>query len=44
MKRLSHIKVGKEIIAYGDIEIEKKFTAIKVAFYRRCRYWEILSI
>ena len=30
---LSHIKIGKEILTFGDIEIEKKnFTAIKALF------------
>ena len=32
---LSHIKLGKEILTFGDIEIEKKknFTATKVLFF-----------
>ena len=30
---LSHLKIGKEILTFGDIEIEKKnFTAIKALF------------
>ena len=35
--------MGKEVLMFGDREIEKKkFTAIKVLFFRRYRYWEIL--
>ena len=31
--------MGKEMLTFGNIEIEKnKFTAIKVLFFRRCRY------
>ena len=31
--------MGKEILKFVDIEIEKKnFTAIKVLFFKRCRY------
>ena len=31
--------MSKEILTFGDIEIEKKsFTNIKVQFFRRCRY------
>ena len=30
--------MGKEILTLGDIEIEKNFAAIKVLFFKRCRY------
>ena len=30
--------MDKEIIAFGDTETEKKITAIKVLFFRRCKY------
>ena len=33
----SHIKIGKEIIAFGNIETEK-------LFFKRYRYWECNSI
>ena len=37
---LSYIKVGKETITFGDIEIEKKnfFTARKLPFFIRFRH------
>ena len=36
---LSHIKMGKENIAFGDIEIEKhKFCSNKSSIFLRCRY------
>ena len=42
---LSHIKVGKEMLMFGDIKIEKKiFTAIKVLFFKKCRHWKSISI
>ena len=33
---LSHIKMYKEILTFGDIEVEKKkiFTSIKVPFFK----------
>ena len=38
-KNLSaHIKVRKEILTFGDIEIEKKITVIRLLFFKRCRY------
>ena len=37
-------KIGKEILMLGNIEIEKnKFTAIKIPFFKRCKYWENVS-
>ena len=33
---LSHVKIDKEILTFGDIEIEKiNFTIIKVLFFQR---------
>ena len=42
---LSHIKMGKDILTFGDTEIEKnKFYHHKSpVFLRRCRYWESIS-
>ena len=36
----SHIKMSKEILTFGEIEIKKKrnFTAIKVLIFRKCKY------
>ena len=41
---LSHIKMGKEVLTFGDIEIKKRknFTAIRLLFFGRCRYEEVL--
>ena len=40
MKNLfSYIKMGKEILTFGNIEIEKKIISY---FFGRCRYWNIL--
>ena len=39
--------MGKEIVTFGDIEIEKKttnFTAVKIRFFGRCRCWESICI
>ena len=41
---LSHINTGKEILAFGDIEIEKKITAIRFLFFKGCSYWESITI
>ena len=42
---LSHIKMGREIVTFDDIEIEKiNFIAIKVLFFRRYRYLESITI
>ena len=30
--------MGKDILTFGDIEIETNFITIKVLFFRRCRY------
>ena len=39
-KLLSHIKMGKQILTFSDLEIEKqKFQRYKNPFYRRFRYW-----
>ena len=36
---LSHIKIGQDIITFGDIEIEKQtFHHCKNNFLRKCRY------
>ena len=31
---LSHMKMGKEIVRFGDIEIKKKITAIRLLFLK----------
>ena len=37
--------MGKEVLTFGDVEIEKiNFTAIKVLFLKRCKYWKSISI
>ena len=37
---LLHIKMGKEIITFGDIEIEKhKLHRYKNPFFKWCRNW-----
>ena len=37
--------MGKEILTFGDIEIEKKNYCHKTLIYGgRCRYWESSSI
>ena len=46
MKNLfPYMKIGKEILKFGDIEIEKnKFYRYKTPiFKKRCRYWESIS-
>ena len=40
----SYIKMCKEILTFGDIEIEKKVFHKKLPFFKRCRYWESISI
>ena len=39
-------KVVRRVLTFSDIEIEKnkKFTAIKFLFLKRCGYWENVSI
>ena len=42
---LPHIKMGKKILMFGDIEIGKnKFYCYKVLFFIRCRYCKSISI
>ena len=37
--------MGKEILTFGDIEFEKKnLPRQKSYFFRRCRYYENISI
>ena len=37
--------MGKEILTFGDTEIEKdKFYRCESKFFRRCRYCECISI
>ena len=33
-KNLLHIKMGKEILTFGNIETGKKFTTVKVIFLK----------
>ena len=38
-KTFSYIKMGKKILTFGNIEIEKKkFTVKRLLFSGRCRY------
>ena len=38
---LSHIKMGKEILTLAILNLKKiNFTAIRLLFFKRCRYWK----
>ena len=40
---LSQIKMGKETLTFGDIEIDNFFfTAMTPIFLKRCKYWKVL--
>ena len=35
--------MGKEILTFCNIEIER-FTAIRLLFFKGCKYWESINI
>ena len=40
-KLFTYIKMGKDILTIGNIEIGKKILPL---FFERCRYWKSISI